>query len=135
MASSILLRPARSVAQVMREMADVQAAFSRKYREMLSVVLGRRLPTLVCTIYDAIPSLDRDAVAALGLFNDVILREAIAASLPVLDLRLLCGERADYSPLSPIEPSHLGGRKIAAALARILTTHDFSRRESAVYAY
>jgi hypothetical protein len=105
-ASSILAQPARSVSDVLHEMADIQADFRREYREMLAAVLDRRLPTLVCTIYDAIP---------------------------VLDLRLLCHESTDYSPLSPIEPSHLGGRKIAQALARITTTHDFNRRESVVY--
>jgi len=132
-ASGILAQPARSVSEVLHEMADIQADFRREYREMLAAVLERRLPTLACTIYDAIPGLDRDAVAALTLFNDVILREAIAASIPVLDLRLLCNEATDYSPLSPIEPSHLGGRKIAQALARIMTTHDFDRREAVVY--
>jgi len=133
-ASSILSQPARSVSEVLHEMADIQADFRREYRDMLAAVLERRLPTLVCTIYDAIPGLDRDAVAALTLFNDVILREAIAAGIPVLDLRLVCNEATDYSPLSPIEPSHLGGRKIAQALARIMTTHDFNRSVAAIYA-
>ena len=124
-ASSILARPARSVAQVMRELADVQAAFGRRYRDMLAAVLSRRLPTLVCTIYDAIPGLESEAVAALSLFNDVIIRKAAGAAIPVLDLRLVCTERTDYSSLSPIEPSYLGGRKIAAAVARIVVKHDF----------
>lgn len=115
--------------------ADLQADFRREYREMLSEVLARRLPTLVCTIYDAIPGLERDAVAALSLFNDVIVREAIAAGIPVLDLRPLCNEPSDYSPLSPIEPSHLGGQKIALALARILAKHDFSGRNCVIYAH
>jgi GDSL-like Lipase/Acylhydrolase family len=132
-ASGILGQPAHSVSAVLHEMADIQADFRREYREMLSAVRAHRLPTLVCTIYDAIPGLDRDAVAALTLFNDVILREAIAAGIPVLDLRLLCNENSDYSPLSPIEPSHLGGRKIAEALVRIVTSHDFSRGETVIY--
>jgi hypothetical protein len=132
-ASSILAQPARSVAEVMNEMANVQSDFRRAYHEMLTEVLSRRLPTLVCTIYDAIPGLENDAVAALSLFNDVITREAARASIPVLDLRLLCSERTDYSALSPIEPSHLGGRKIAAALARIVMTHDFGRGVATVY--
>jgi hypothetical protein len=132
-ASSVLAQPARSVSEVLHEMADIQGDFRREYRTMLADVLGRRMPTVVCTIYDAIPGLERDAAAALTLFNDVILREAIAAGIPVLELRLLCDEASDYSPLSPIEPSHLGGRKIAEALARIVTRHDFSRGETVVY--
>jgi len=133
-ASGILAQPADSVAQVLHELAELQAAFRREYREMLDEVLSPQLPTVICTIYDAIPGLTRDAAAALALFNDVILREAIGAGIPVLDLRLLCDEASDYSPLSPIEPSHLGGRKIAASLARIVAEHDFTRRQSVIYA-
>jgi hypothetical protein len=134
-ASDILAQPAQSVSAVLHEIASIQAEFRAEYREMLAAVLGRRLPTLVCTIYDAIPGLEDDALAALTLFNDVILREAIAAGVPVLDLRLLCDKPSDYSPLSPIEPSHLGGRKIAESLARIVTTHDFSRRDTVIYTH
>jgi hypothetical protein len=134
-ASDILAQPAQSVSAVLHEIASIQAEFRAEYREMLAAVLGRRLPALVCTIYDAIPGLEDDALAALTLFNDVILREAIAAGVPVLDLRLLCDKPSDYSPLSPIEPSHLGGRKIAESLARIVTTHDFSRRDTVIYTH
>jgi hypothetical protein len=133
MASAILAQPARTVSEVLHEMANVQSDFRREYHEMLSEVLVRRLPTLVCTIYDAIPGLEADAAAALSLFNDVIIREAAAAGIPVLDLRLVCTERTDYAAVSPIEPSHLGGQKIAAALARVITTHDFSHRAATIY--
>jgi hypothetical protein len=132
-ASGILSQPARTVSEVLSEVADIQSNFRREYRAMLREVLDRRLPTIVCTIYDAIPGLARDAVAALTFFNDVILREATQAAIPVLDLRPLCHEASDYSPLSPIEPSHLGGRKIAAALATIAAGHDFSSRVASVY--
>ena len=134
-ASGILAQPAQSVSAVLHEIASIQAEFRAEYRQMLAAVLDRRLPTVVCTIYDAIPGLEDDALAALTLFNDVILREAIAAGVPVLDLRLLCDKPSDYSSLSPIEPSHLGGRKIAEALARIITTHDFSRRDTVIYTH
>ena len=131
--ASILGQPARSVAEVVRELADIQDEFRREYREMLTAVLMKELPTVVCTIYDAIPDLPREALAALSFFNDVITREASRAGIPVLDLRVLCREKADYSPLSPIEPSAIGGAKIAAVLARIVTQHDLSRRENVVF--
>ncbi|HUG90419.1 MAG TPA: hypothetical protein VML55_06280 [Planctomycetaceae bacterium] len=72
-------------------------------------------------IYDRVPILDRTEATALCLFNDVIVREAFRARIPVLDLRLLCVEPKDYSDVSPIEPSAAGGAKIAAAIARLLT--------------
>lgn len=129
----ILRQPAENVAEALLGLADIQAEFRREYREMLAGVAAHRLPTLACTIYDAIPGLEREAACALTLFNDVILREAIGAGIPVLDLRLLCDHPSDYSPLSPIEPSVLGGAKIATALARIATTHDFARRQTVIY--
>ena len=131
--STILAQPARSVAQVLEELAEIQDGFSRDYGDMLSAVLARRLPTVVCTIYDAIPGLGRDARAALSMFNDVIVRQAAAAGVPVLDLRIVCSHPADYSPLSPIEPSVVGGEKIATALAHIVAAHDFGRRQCVIF--
>lgn len=54
--------------------------------------------------------------AALSLFNDVISRAAFSRGLPLIDLRLICAEPADYA--NPIEPSEQGGAKIASAIAR-----------------
>jgi len=47
----------------------------------------------------------------LTMFNDCIVRAAFAHDLPLLDLRLICTEEADYA--NPIEPSARGGEKIA----------------------
>lgn len=123
--SSILTQPASSVMEVLSELADLRDEFRAEYRKMLEAVLERLLPTLVCTIYDAIPGLEREAVAALALFNEIILFEAARAQVPVLDLRVLCRDKHDYAASSPIEPSVAGGAKIAAALAHIATRADF----------
>ena len=147
---SVVEQAARNVGEVLRTMGGIQDEFHREYRAMLEAVVAWRpphpqplshevrgekdvLPVMVCTIYDAIPDLPREAVAAVGFFNDVILREAARAGAPVLDLRLLCRDAEDYAAVSPIEPSAIGGAKIAAAVARIFTTHDFSRRECVVF--
>src|SRR5262249_27028557 len=58
----------------------------------------------------------RRAVTALAVFNDAIIREALTAGVPLCDLRLICTAEADYA--NPIEPSVVGGAKIAAAIAR-----------------
>ena len=113
-------------------LADVRTQFQQTYRKMLRSVLSRRLPTTVCTIYDSIPGMTREEQAGLCLFNDVILREAFRAGLPVIDLRLICTERDDYAQASPIEPSTVGGAKIARAVARVVTTRDFQPAETRV---
>ena len=114
-------------------LADAQGRFHDDYRAMLRAVLAAGRPTVVCTVYDAVPGLAREAVAALSVFNDVILREAFRAGLPVLDLRLVCADPGDYSAVSPIEPSVAGGVKIALGIAGIVTGHDFGSGRTVVY--
>jgi hypothetical protein len=131
----VLGAPARSVAEALLALAEVRDGVARGYRAMLEAVLARGLPTAICTIYDPRfpdPARQRVAVAALALFNDIITREAFARGLPLVDLRLVCSEDADYA--NPIEPSARGGAKIAGAIAGLVTGHDFARRRSEVFA-
>ena len=65
------------------------------------------------------------------MFNDVILREAFSRGLPVIDLRLVFDDDADYA--NDIEPSVKGGAKIAKVIATLVTNHDFKQRRSVVY--
>jgi hypothetical protein len=130
----ILHEPAGSFAEVLSRLAEIQETFRREYRAMLERLLAHGRPTAVCTVYDAIPGLDPAERMGLCLFNDVILREAFRAGVPVIDLRLLCTEAADYSRTSPIEPSIVGGGKIARAVARLVTGYDFQGEGSRVFA-
>lgn len=61
----------------------------------------------------------------LPMFNDCILRQAAQAGLPVIDLRVLCQDKTDFSALSPIEPSVKGGEKIAKAIVEITQSYPF----------
>jgi hypothetical protein len=97
-------------------LSDVRKDFQRSYRTMLWQALNMQLPLAVCTIYDAIPDLSVESQKALAIFNDTIVREANAAKISVIDLRLVCTEKEDYSIISPIELSNQGGQKIAAEL-------------------
>ena len=127
---------AQSVAEVLDKLAKIKSAFRKSYAAMLDGVLARRLPTAICTIYEAnYPDLTTRAIAATGLsvFNDAILREAFARTLPVIDLRLIVNDGADYA--NDIEPSVVvGGAKIARAIATLLTTADFKQQRSVIYA-
>jgi GDSL-like lipase/acylhydrolase family protein len=131
----VLGAPARSVAEALLALAEVRDGFAHGYRAMLDAVLARRLPTALCTVYDPRfpdPARQRVAVAGLTLFNDAITREAFGRGLPLVDLRLICSEDADYA--NPIEPSARGGGKIAGAKSELVAGHDFARRRSAVLA-
>jgi lysophospholipase L1-like esterase len=118
-ASGLLHAPARSVGAALAALAEVQDAFEESYDAMLGAVLARGLPTALCTIYDTPTFAPEHRVikAALSLFNDRVTRAAFARGLPLVDLRLVCSDDADYS--NPIEPSARGGEKIARAIARL----------------
>jgi hypothetical protein len=123
----------RSAGSVLLDLADTQAEFARDYRATLRAVVAVGKPVAVCTVYDAIPSLSGPEQTGLSLFNDVIVRQAARVGVPVIDLRAVCDRAADYSDLSPIEPSRVGGAKIAEAIALVVTGHDFTRRETVIY--
>jgi len=57
---------------------------------------------------------------------------ALEKGLPVIELRAVCARPEDYA--NPIEPSSVGGEKIARAIVRLVTEHDFASGRTAVYA-
>jgi hypothetical protein len=59
----------------------------------------------------------------LAIFNDVITQEAAIHALPVIDLRTIAHSDDDYA--NSFEPSSKGGRKLAAAIARLVNLHQF----------
>jgi hypothetical protein len=131
--SSILGEAACTVGEALGLLHEVRTRFRGSYRAMLRALRARDKPAAVCTVYDAIPGLGPAEQAALAGFNEVILREAFSAGLPVIDLRLVCDGPSDYSHVSAIEPSAVGGAKIARVIAEIATTHDFGLRRSTIY--
>jgi len=130
----VLYRAARTVGAGLAMLGDVVAPFEARYRAMLDEVLARGLPTAVCTVYNPrFPDPEERRYAALGLavFNDAILRVATRAGVPVLELRSICGDDEDFA--NPIEPSVRGGEKMVAAIAAVLTEHDFARGRTTIY--
>jgi len=80
------------------------------------------LPLTICTIYNGCfpdPGYQRTVSTALMVFNDVILRVAIESQLSVIDLRAVCANPEDYA--NPIEPSSVGGEKIARVIVAVVT--------------
>lgn len=131
---SLFREAARSVGEGLARLAEAREQFQQDYGAMLGAALAKGLPLALCTIYDPRfpdPQRQRLGLTGLALFNDVITRAAFARSLPLLDLRLICDEDADFA--NPIEPSGQGGGKIAAAIRQLLSEHDFGRRRSEVF--
>ncbi len=133
---AILQMDVRNCAEVFEKISDVSADFEERYIKMLEKVLDLGLPTTICTIY--YPRYEnvyfqKLAVAALMAFNDVIIRQAAVHKIPLIDLRLLCNDAADYA--NPIEPSETGGSKIARTILEITQEHDFAKQKRSVVYY
>ena len=122
---NIFNESAKSAAQVLQRLADIQEEFQRSYHSMLRAVLSYCLPTAICSIYYPRfldPVIQRMAVVALSIFNDCIIGEVFTFGLPLIDLRLICNEDKDYS--NPIEPSVHGGEKINNAILQVVKEFD-----------
>ena len=83
----------------------------------------------MCTIYE--PRYPGDAersrvhAIALCIINDSIIREASASGVPIIELRAVCADDADFA--NAIEPSVRGGENIAAAISSAVTQHPGAR--------
>jgi hypothetical protein len=119
--AGILDRPVKSTAQAITALADVARGFEEKYRAALASCRVLRLPLTVCTIYNGcFPDADyqRMVSTALMVFNDAILRVGIEYRLSIIDLRFVCSSPDDYA--NPIEPSSIGGAKIARSIVSLI---------------
>ena len=119
----ILYAPVESASQALIALGDVSQAFGEKYRHAVAACQCLPLPLTLCTIYNGnFPDGDfqRLASTAVMVFNDVILRVAIEFGLAVIDLRFVCSSAADYA--NPIEPSSVGGAKIARAIVNLVSS-------------
>ena len=129
----VLKESARSVSDALGKLHSITERFRLNYSYMLKALLEKHPKLVACTIYNRIPEVPKEALTALALFNEVILEEAFKRKLAVIDLRIICDEKEDYSAVSPIEPSHQGGIKIVNTIKKVLDTHEFNQQVSTVY--
>jgi len=141
-----------TIGEALDSFNEMVQKFERDYIKMLTNVIKYGLKTTLCTIYNPcfdhenmdrikymfppninFKELQRRSTTALPLFNNIIFQEAFNFGLPVMDLRLIFNDMADYS--NPIEPSVVGGIKVARIIKEISYSHDFSMKSSVVYKY
>lgn len=143
--------PVDTIGDALQKMYLIGEDFKKSYSEMLDSVLAHKLPTAVCNIYYPrfhVKSLNRMqgymseyangeqkqemAMAAETIFNDIIMFEVFKRKLPLIDLRVLCNDDQDFA--NPIEPSCIGGMKIAKTINKIVNEHSFDSNACGVYA-
>ena len=118
-------RRARNGAEPLGWFADAASGFLDRYRAMLKRIATEKEEAqrvAICTIYTGNlgPETQRAATAGIAIFNDAIARAARAYGWPIIELRDLFTDAADYA--NPIEPSVRGGAKLARAIAQQVTT-------------
>ena len=70
-------------------------------------------------------------MAAETVFNDIITYEIFKRKIPLIDLRVLCDDDKDFA--NPIEPSYIGGMKIAKTINKIINVHSYDSNTCGVY--
>ena len=147
---SIFNEPVDTIGDALQKMYLIGESFQKNYSEMVDLVLSHNLTTTFCSIYyprfhsrslsrveSYLPmrangeTIQQMAMAAETIFNDIITYEIFKRNLPLIDLRVLCDEDQDFA--NPIEPSCIGGMKIANKIKGITLNHDFSKNVSVVY--
>lgn len=113
----LLGAPATSVAESINMLAAAVRQFESAYRDVIGQCLSKRLPLVICTIYNGNfddARFGRLARSAVALYNDAIIRIAVEHQLSAIELRLVCARPEDYA--NPIEPSSIGAARIAHAI-------------------
>jgi hypothetical protein len=122
-----------STAEALMLLAHATTEFEASYRKAVRVCLSHGLPLAICSIYNGNfpdPKYQQLVTTALTAFNDVIIRVGIENALTVLDLRQICTRPEDYA--NQIEPSSIGGDKIASRIVRAVTEPAAKRRGACV---
>ena len=101
---------------------SIREEFRRSYAALLDCLALTRRPVLVLTVYNPCfhahgfdAAYQQAAESAVSVIDDVIQQEACRRSFDILELRTLFHDRADYA--NPIEPSALGGAKLAKCMS------------------
>ena len=130
---NVLQEPVSTVGEAMEVFTEIRLDFQKRYRELITQIKQKVDKLIICTVHDSVPDFEQRALTALSMFNEIILKEAFAINASVIDLRLLCNEKEDYSTISPIEPSGQGARKIVKQIINITNQHEFASSIPHVY--
>ena len=97
---------------------DLIASIHEKYETIIENLLQHNAKILLCTVYEGdlesdlnLARVNKAGQSLLKMFNDTIYFLSNKYNLNVLELRNIFTEKTDYA--NPIEPSHIGGEKLA----------------------
>lgn len=133
-ASGLLDGPAIAWRAGLSQLNSAADDFERHVEILSRAALSTRLPTLVCTMYPPrYPDWEHQqaACAALAVFNDRILKSAVAAGFSIADLRQLGGVADLYA--TPTQLSLAGLQRVAEIIRRALDVISRDTARSQVF--
>ena len=133
-ASGLLQGGTHTISEALETLCTAADEFEGILTGMIAAARETGLPTVVCTLVPARyanPAAHRVASTALAIFNDRVLRRAIAAGLHIVDLRLVCDEDGDYASETLL--SRAGVRKAANVIRAALYEVSRSVARTRVY--
>jgi len=100
---------------------EIIEPFKKQYETIVANLSNHRANLLLCTVYegdlvdsDEFSDVNNSSKTMVSIFNDIVYRVANKYGADVLELRDIFVRPEDYA--NPIEPSHIGGRKLAEAI-------------------
>lgn len=133
-ASGLLDGPAIAWRAGLSQLNSAADDFERHVEILSRAALSTRLPTLVCTMYPPrYPDWEHQqaACAALAVFNDRILKSAVAAGFSIADLRQLGTVAELYA--TPTQLSVAGLQRVAEIIRRALDVISRDASHSQVF--
>ena len=102
---------------------EIIKPFTKQYETIVANLSSHRANLLLCTVYegdlvdsDEFSDVNNSSKTMVSLFNDIVYRTANKYRADVLELREIFVRPKDYA--NPIEPSHIGGGKLAKAIQK-----------------
>ena len=100
---------------------EIIKPFRKQYETIVANLSNHRANLLLCTVYegdlvdsDEFSDVNNSSKTMVSIFNDIVHRTANKYGADVLELRDIFVGSEDYA--NPIEPSHIGGGKLAKAI-------------------
>ena len=102
---------------------EIIQPFTKQYETIVANLSDHRAKLLLCTVYegdlvdsDEFSDVNNSSKTMVSVFNDIVYRTANKYGANVQELREIFVSSEDYA--NPIEPSHIGGGKLAQAIQK-----------------
>jgi len=140
-AVNILKEPVSSAEEAIAKVYTFAQAFEAELAATIRALvqcIGAETPLVICSIYNPcfgpfnVTTVSQEVTnTCVAVLSDSILRVATRFRLPVIDWRRVMTKVEDFA--NPIEPSSIGGLKMADLIVSVVRNHPFHLQTTIVY--